>query len=374
MARHFDRVETTLDVRPSRREAIGPIADVMARGCDALGWSHFAIRRNAPDCDGSGFCDFGCPSGARRSVDVAYLPPAFNDGAVLLTGTRVVKLEREGGRATGVEAVTKSGRTIRVRSRAVVLAGGTIPTPVFLLEQGLCNRSGQVGRNLSIHPSCSFSALFDEPINGHQHIPQGYGCDQFVRDGIMLMAAQPTRNIAPILFPFAGRRLMEALDGMDRIASFALLVRDETRNGRVWGRDVAGVPAITYSVTARDTERMHQAMVHAGEMCVAAGAKRLYPLALSSPIVDRGREFDAFRRATPPPGDFVWVSYHPLGTCQMGHDPKTSVVGLDHETHDVKGLYIVDGSTVPGPLGVNPQLTIMAMATRAAEGIAEKLG
>jgi len=374
MTRHFDRVEATLDVRTSRREAIGPIGDVMARGCDALGWSHFAIRRNAPDCDGSGFCDFGCPSGARRSVDVAYLPPAFNDGAVLLTGTRVVKLDREGGRATGVEAVTKSGRTIRVRSRAVVLAGGTIPTPIFLLEQGLCNRSGQVGRNLTVHPSCSFSALFDEPINGHEHIPQGYGCDQFVRDGIMLMTAQPSRNIAPLLFPFAGRRLMEALDGMDRIASFALLVRDETRNGRVWGRDVAGVPAITYSVTAKDTERMHQAMVHAGEMCVAAGAKRLYPLALSSPIVDRGRQFDAFRRATPPPGDFVWVSYHPLGTCQMGHDPKTSVVGLDHETHDVKGLYIVDGSTVPGPLGVNSQLTIMAMATRAAEGIAAKLG
>jgi len=97
-------------------------------------------------------------------------------------------------------------------------------------------------------------------------------------------------------------------------------------------------------------------------------------VALSSPIVDRGPQFDAFRRATPPPGDFVWVSYHPLGTCQMGHDPKTSVVGLDHETHDVKGLYVVDGSTVPGALGVNPQLTIMAMATRAAEGIAAKLG
>jgi choline dehydrogenase-like flavoprotein len=55
----------------------------------------------------------------------------------------------------------------------------------------------------------------------------------------------------------------------------------------------------------------------------------------------------------------------------MGKDPKTSVVDTNHQTHDVRGLYIVDGSTVPGPLGVNPQLTIMAMATRAAEKIAE---
>ena len=68
------------------------------------------------------------------------------------------------------------------------------------------------------------------------------------------------------------------------------------------------------------------------------------------------------------------TSYHPLGTCKMGLDPKTSVVGLDHETHDLPGLFIVDGSTVPGPLGVNPQVTIMAMATRAAGLIAEKLG
>jgi choline dehydrogenase-like flavoprotein len=62
----------------------------------------------------------------------------------------------------------------------------------------------------------------------------------------------------------------------------------------------------------------------------------------------------------------VWGSYHPLGTIQMGKDPKTSVVGLDHQSHDVRGLYVVDGSTVPGPPGVNPQVTIMAMATRAA--------
>jgi len=373
MARHFDRVEGILDVRTSSRQAIGPIGDVMARGCDALGWSHFAIRRNAPDCDGSGFCDFGCASGARRSIDVAYLPPAFNDGAMLLTGTRVVKLVTEGGRATGVEGVTKSGRTIRVRGRAVVLAGGTIPTPIFLLEQGLCSTSGQVGRNLTIHPSCGLSALFDDEIKGHDHIPQGYGCDEFVRDGILVTTAQPSRNLAPLLFPFTGRRLMEVVDGMDRVASFAILMRDDTRNGRVWGRDVAGIPAITYSVTARDTERMHQAMVHTGEMCIAAGAKKLYPVNLTAPILNPGSEFDAFRRTSPSPGDLVWLSYHPLGTCKMGDDPKTSVVGLDHEAHDVRGLFVVDGSTVPGPLGVNPQLTIMAMATRAAEGIAAKL-
>ena len=67
------------------------------------------------------------------------------------------------------------------------------------------------------------------------------------------------------------------------------------------------------------------------------------------------------------------TSYHPLGTCKIGRDPKTSVVGLDHEAHDVPGLFIVDGSTVPGPLGVNPQITIMALATRVGERLADSL-
>lgn len=78
-----------------------------------------------------------------------------------------------------------------------------------------------------------------------------------------------------------------------------------------------------------------------------------------------------FRQLDMKASDLMLTSYHPLGTCKMGKDPATSVVDLDHQAHDLPGLFIVDGSTVPGPLGVNPQITIMAMATRAAERIAE---
>jgi choline dehydrogenase-like flavoprotein len=126
-------------------------------------------------------------------------------------------------------------------------------------------------------------------------------------------------------------------------------------------------------VTREDAERMHRAMVLAAEMCVAAGARMLYPTSLR-PAVVRPSELGAFREQPPAAGDIVWLSYHPLGTCQMGLDPATSVIGPDHEAHELPGLHVVDGSSVPGPLGVNPQLTIMAMATRAAEKIATKLG
>ena len=368
----FERVERILEVAPSDRRTIGPIADVMARGCDSLGWNHFAVPRNAPGCNGSGFCDLGCRTDARKGANLSYIPPALERGALLLTGLRADEIAVEGGRAAGVVGVTKTGRKIRVRARTVVLAGGAIPTPLLLLKQGICNGSGLVGRNLSIHPSSGLSAVFDEEIRPSAHIPQGYACDQFLREGILISTAQPDANVAGVLFHFSGRRLMEALAGLDHLAAFGLLLKDTTRNGRVW-RDVGGLPAVTYSVTRDDVRIMHRAMVHAGEMALAAGATRIYPVTLRMGILDGAADFDRFRKAELVPKDIVWTSYHPLGTCQMGRDPKTSVVGLDHQAHELPGLYVVDGSTVPGPPGVNPQITIMAMATRAAGLIAQEI-
>jgi choline dehydrogenase-like flavoprotein len=373
MKPYFDRVEDVLEVGVSEKKHIGPIADVIARGCDALGWSHFAVRRNAPGCDGSGFCDFGCRTDARRGTNLAYVPPALERGAMLLTGLAADHVILEGGRAVGVLATASNGNKVRVRARAVVLAGGAVPTPLLLLKQDLANRSGEVGKNLTLHPSAGLSALMPEKIEGHRYIPQGYGCDQFLRDGILILTAQGDVNIANVVFGFSGRRLMAALEDMGRTASFALLLRDSsTKNGRVW-RSAFGFPAITYNVAQKDADLAHAGMVHAGEMALAAGATRLFPASMKMPILEGPADWARFRKARLGPGDVMWTSYHPLGTCKMGLDPRTSVVGLDHETHDVPGLFIVDGSTVPGPLGVNPQITIMAMATRAATRIAARL-
>jgi choline dehydrogenase-like flavoprotein len=260
-----------------------------------------------------------------------------------------------------------------VRARTVILAGGAIPTPLLLLKQRLANRSGQVGRNLTMHPSTGYAAVAEEPMHGPGHIPQGYGCDEFLRDGILMLCAQPDYNVMGVIFPLAGQRLMGALDQIDHMASFGLLVRDQTANGRVW-RDVGGLPAVTYNLGPEDVRRMHDAMVHASELALAAGARKLYPFVVGHPPLEGRRDLEAFRREKLGPTDFVWTSYHPLGTCRMGTDPKTSVIDTDHAAHDVPGLFVVDGSAVRGPLGVNPQLTIMAMATRAAGRIADRIG
>ena len=373
MAPFFERVENLLPVEIPERRFIGPIADVFDRGGKALGWSVGPIGRNAVGCEGDGFCDFGCASGAKRSMDVSYVPSALNKGAVLFTELRADRLVLEGGRAVGVEAVDTNGRRLTVRGRAVVLAGGAIPTPLFLLRQGLCNTSGEVGKNLTLHPSGGFAAYFEERMDPARYIPQAYLCDQFLKEGLLLLSAQPDANIAPLMFPWTGHRLTKTLEELPHLAGFGILARDSSRNGRVWG-EVKGQPIITYNLKAEDVDLLHQGMLRVAELALAAGAKRLYPTVLGQPPLESADDLLAFRRRTLAPGQIPLTSYHMLGTCKMGRDPKTSVVGLDHETHDVKGLYIVDGSTVRGPLGVNSQLTIMAMATRAAGKIADALG
>lgn len=370
MEGYFDKVFDILQVEPAPRSLVGPIADVMERGCEALGWSHFAIQRNAPGCNGQGFCDFGCRTDARRSTNISYIPPALERGGMLVTELSAQRLMMEGGRASGVECRTASGKSVKVRAPTVIFAGGAVPTPMWLLQQGLGNRSGQVGKNLTLHPSGGVAGLMPDRIDGMHHIPQGYGIDEFERDGILVTAASPDYNYAPIIFPVTGDRLMKRMESIEHIANFGVLIAD-TSKGRV-RVGPKGLPVISYQMNEADARKMQKGILHTIRMLRAAGAEEVYPALNPGRVLRTESEFEAYARYLPKATEYMLTSYHPLGTCRMGQDPEHSVVGLDHQVHDVPGLYLVDASVVPGPLGVNPQITIMAMATRAAEIIANR--
>ncbi|MCA1664835.1 MAG: GMC family oxidoreductase N-terminal domain-containing protein, partial [Myxococcales bacterium] len=102
LAPHFARVEATLGVAPAETKYLGGVARVIARGCDALGYKHQPLERNAPECDGQGVCCFGCPTDAKRSTNVSYVPLALKAGATLFTGLRADRVMVDGGRAVGV--------------------------------------------------------------------------------------------------------------------------------------------------------------------------------------------------------------------------------------------------------------------------------
>jgi choline dehydrogenase-like flavoprotein len=376
LAPYFARVEGVLGVAPAAKQHLGGVARVIARGCDALGYSHQPLQRNAPECDGQGVCCFGCPTDAKRSTNVSYVPLALKAGATLFAGFKVERILRDGERAAGVEgrgrAPDGSERKITVRARAVVISAGTLMTPLLLEDNGMGTSSGQLGRNLSIHPAMAAMALFDEKIDGANAIPQGYAIEHFHDEGMLFEGAFAALDIAAASFTIIGPRLVELLEKYDHLACFGVMIEDHSR-GRV-RRGPGGRPLITYRIDDHDTARLKRAAEILARVYFAAGARSVFPMVHGFDELRGEDDLARFRNARLKARDFDLSAYHPLGTARMGRDARSSVVGQDHQVHDTPGLYVADGSVVPTSPAVNPQVTIMALATRAADKIAQAVG
>lgn len=371
MAPYFDRVESVLGVAPTRKEILGGCARVIARGAEALGFKkHLPLKRNAPDCDGQGVCCFGCPTDAKRSMNVSYVPLALKAGAELFTGVRAQRVIVEGGRAVGVVGKAPGGRTVTVRARAVIVACGTLITPGFLMRNGLGDQSGQLGRNLSIHPATGLLAVMREKVENWKGVPQGYAIEDFHEEGLMFEGAALPLDFSVGLMPHIGPELVELAEGFDRIASFGLMVEDTSR-GRV--RLVGDQPVVTYNLNDADLGRMKRGIDILTQVFLAAGAERVLLPVHGFNEVHTEADLARFRTTRIRAHDVEVSAYHPLGTARMGADPRSSVVDAEHQVHDTPGLYVVDGASVPSSLGVNPQVTIMALATRAADKLASRL-
>jgi choline dehydrogenase-like flavoprotein len=380
MAPHFDRVEQIIEVQEAKKEYLGGCGRVIARGCDALGYSgHGALRRNAPECDGQGLCCFGCPTDAKRSTNVTYVPLALQAHASLFYQARVSEILIEGGRAVGVVAEARVGhngtaqtRRLTIRAKAVVVSCGTYGTPMLLLKAGLANGSGQLGRNLSLHPAVVLFGDFEEEINGWDAIPQGYYIDEFTDEHLMFEGGFTPLDLGSAAHAIFGPTFTKTMERFNHLAAFGFMVEDTSRGRLRIGP--GGSPLVLYSVNKTDLKAMRRGMEILSEIYFAAGATSVYPPVHGHDILRSFRDLQKFRQAKISATDLTLSAFHPLGTARLGMEPKSSVVGPDHQCHDVPGLYIVDGSSLPSSLGVNPQVTIMAMATRAAGLMAERLG
>lgn len=371
LAPYYDRVESMLGVSEAKRSLLGGSDRVVGRGANLMGLSHKPLRRNAPDCDGQGVCCFGCPTGAKRSADVSYVPEALKRGAELVTGARVDRIHVEGGRARGVTARLSSGRTLTVRAESVVVAGGALSTPLLLQKNGLMQRSGWLGKNLSIHPATKVMALFEEEIDMSRGIPQASTIEDYAHEGLMFEGASTPFDVTAVAIPWVGERFMDVMARYPHVATFGLMIQDKSRGSVRAGP--GGMPLVFYDLGKEDLAKMQRGLGVLSEVFLRAGAKRVMPMVHGCEEIADEEGLARLREMKLRAGDFEVSAYHPLGTCRMGTDPHRSCVGPDGEAHDVEGLFVADGSVIPSSLGVNPQMTIMALALRTAEALDERL-
>jgi choline dehydrogenase-like flavoprotein len=352
----FARVEQALSISEVTPELAGRNAAVARRGAEALGWSHGFLRRNARGCVGSGVCAFGCPTSAKQHVGITYVPRAEAAGAQVISGADVRRVLVERGVARGVEArLANGGGRLEVRAPTVIVACGTIHTPLLLQRSGLGRASGELGRNLALHPATGAFALMDEVVDMAKGVPQSFYVDEFASEGIMFEGVAGPPSYVAMSLPLSGKRHAAAMASYRNLAMFGLMVSDRSR-GSV--RALGGRPVIRYELVEEDVVRFRRGLQRMNELFRAAGAREVY-LGLPggvSPERARAR-------------DLKLMAFHPLGTARADARAEHGVVDGDLQLHGAQGVYVADGSVVPSSLGVNPQLTIMALATRLAYGL-----
>ena len=369
---YFKKVESVYQVEIADMKTVGKTGEIIGRGAEKLGFSHGPLPRNSPDCDGQGVCCFGCPTDAKRSTNVTYVPSALNSGALMLTGTKAKKIIIKNKEVSGLEAQSvTTGKKVKIKAPIVVLACGAFFTPLLLMKNKIGNSSGQLGKNLSIHPAGASVALMNETVEGWKSIPQGYMVDEFSDEGIVLEGTMLPLDMLATVIPSIGTEFQNLMEQYNNLSMYGFMIRDTSR-GRV--RPGKGdIPLITYFLNNRDLKKIVRGHELTARIYLEGGAKTVYsPIHSWRPINSKKDITENLRKRIR-----VWdvdiTAYHPLGTCFMGGSSKDYVTDPFGELYDQKNLFICDGSVVPPAIGVNPQITISALAARTAEKIHDQL-
>jgi choline dehydrogenase-like flavoprotein len=350
---HLDAVWERLLVnteatRPNR------VNELLARTLDAKGHPWHLLPRNvSPDDDPQfcGLCNLGCQRGCKQSTLKNYLQDAADAGARIVPGSTARRILVRDGRAAGVEA---GGLT--VEAPVVVVACGGIESPALLLRSGIGGPAA--GRNLTLHPAFFVSGVHDERLEGWSGQFQAVATRDF--DGFIVECVGTSPGLWAASIP--AERHRERMLDLAHVAAWHALIRDHG-SGSV---DADGTVhwRLDDPVDRRNAVRAH---VELAKLHHAAGAREIYTFHRDDVSWRRGEDFDAYlARLEQAPMDHVALSAHQMGSCRMGADPATSVADGRGELHDVRGVWIGDASALPSAPGVNPMITIMALARRTA--------
>lgn len=368
---------------------IGASGNTLARGFEKLGWhwwpSDSAIISREYEgreaCINLGPCLTGCAQGAKASTDITYWPLAQRKGVELRPGCRVREITvGPDGMADGVLYYDADGELQEQKAEIVVLACNGIGTPRLLLNSksekhadGLANSSGLVGKNLMFHPYAAISGIFEQPLNGRRG---PVGCSLWSHEFYETDASrgfvrgysyEAIRGLGPAMTALSGMVQGLVPWGRDHHRAFARLYNhtaslvaitedlpEETNTVTLDPEltDGCGIPApkVNYRLSDNSRKMLAHAVDRAEEVLRAAGAVQTF----SQPLL---RE----------------AGWHLMGTARMGRDPKSSVVNEWGQAHDVKNLFIVDGSVFVTAGGVNPTSTIQAIALYVADSIKKNI-
>lgn len=357
-------VEEMLGVGPVPMEVMGRNGELALAGAQALGWRSGPLRRNAPGCRGACQCAIGCPNNAKAGVHLNVLPAACESGARIASRFRVAAVTTERGRATGVRGRDQHGRALSLRAPRVVVAAGATETPPLLRRSGLA-RHPRVGRGLSIHPAVGVSARFAEPVFAWHGVLQSAGVEELHAErGILIEATATPPGMGSMLTPGFGEALVRRIAAGDHVASIGAMIADAP-SGRVFG---SRRPVVGYRLARHDGRRLIEAIDAMARIMLAAGAEEVDLGSGIAPISTPDAIAPALARLRAK--SLHLAAFHPTGTAAAGGDPSRHPVAPDGALRGVDGVWVADGSILPGCPGVNPQISIMALSGAVGANVA----
>jgi choline dehydrogenase-like flavoprotein len=355
----------------------------ICRGAKSLGyrWSEIARNSLGCDCDQCGNCMFGCRVGGKQSAATTYLVDAIRSGARVMAPFSARRLLLSKGAVTGVEGIARDSdgqrRDMKIAAGRVVLAAGALESPALLMRSGV--RSLHLGQHLYLHPTVAVTGTYASPIEAWRGPPQTIVCDQFsnISDGygyrIEAVPAHP--GLAAVGVPWSSAR--EHRREMQRVrfaAPFIVLARD-SNSGRV-RITRGGEPYFDYRLGRQEKRLLRHGMATAARMHFAAGAERIFTLHAGRLVWDRAKDGSSIEKfcrrieaAPTSPNRLPLFSAHQMGTCRMGTVRGGAVCDEGGEVYGLRGAYVADASLFPASSGVNPMVTIMALARHIAKSM-----
>ena len=345
MARHYDAVEAELSLQKIPLEDGNRNAERYVEGFEKLGYGWARLQRGQSNCrvdQGNDClrCLGGCPRASKQSMPVTFLARAEQEGLEVVTECSVDGLSH--GRQQVTVFGRQQGRARRFFGRRCVLAAGSLGTTRILQTSGLGRELPALGEGFYCHPQFVTLGLYDQVIDAHKGSFQAVKSDdeRFRAAGFKLENVFMGPSGAAYLIPGFGNKHRDLMRAYRNLACIEVAVRDATP-GRI-GSDGRGGLRIDKRVGAPERRRARAGLKVTRDIYRATGARKV----VHSP---------------------VRIGLHLMGGCAQGRDRARSVVNPDFQVHGLPNLYVMDASLFPDAPGINPSLSIMALAHRAAE-------
>lgn len=375
----FDAVERLVRVQSQATAPLNPGADAFTNGVRMLGLDQApnrlaAVDANIEGCLGCGYCNIGCAFGKKLSMLDVVLPAAQQSAGRerlrILAGCEALKLTSTGKRITGVDCRLSDGRRIDVRADTIIVAAGAISSSLLLMRSGVGGRN--VGRRVSFNLGSPLTAVLSRKVNAYDGLQISHYLALSPDRGFVIETWYNPPVAQALAMPGWFEDHYRNMHRYDQLSAIGVLVGSEAtavvRNAGLTGRE------IDYTPTKADLDRVIAGVTLAGEAFLVGGhATSVMPATFDYHEFQTVEEVRRLRELVRDASDITLGTGHPMGGNMISADAARGVVDPQFRVYGYDNLFVCDASVFPGSTGVNPQLTVMALAHYAAPLVLDRV-